>query len=170
MGDVLWNLAYALQLQERGTVNATSMVHTHAPEIVAGVGSSNADGSISVTGTNQVFSQLMTNDGRLTGSLPSYSSCKFLSTLDVLNNRLSGDIPIGFIPSNLKFLDLSGNNFTGKFQNLDFGTCLNLTMINLARNDLLGTGFPKLLMKYTAAPNSSDGLQGLSISVKKIAM
>nr|GEY90621.1 probable receptor-like protein kinase At5g24010 [Tanacetum cinerariifolium] len=64
MGDVLWNLEYALQLQEKGTVNATSMVHTRAPEIVAGVGSSNADGSISVTGTNQVFSQLMTNDGR----------------------------------------------------------------------------------------------------------
>nr|GEU43846.1 receptor-like protein kinase BRI1-like 3 [Tanacetum cinerariifolium] len=79
---------------------------------------------------------------KLTGSLPSYSSCKFLSTLDVSNNRLSGDIPTGFIPSNLKFLDLSGNNFTGKFQNLDFGTCLNLTIINLARNDLLGTGFP----------------------------
>ncbi|PWA82359.1 protein kinase superfamily protein [Artemisia annua] len=63
MGDVLWNLEYALQLQERGTVNATSVVHTGAPEIVAGVGSSNADGSISGTGTNQVFSQLMTNDG-----------------------------------------------------------------------------------------------------------
>lgn len=64
MGDVLWNLEYALQLQERGTVNATSVAPTRAPEIVAGVGSSNAEGSTSGTGTNQVFSQLMTNDGR----------------------------------------------------------------------------------------------------------
>lgn len=79
---------------------------------------------------------------KLTGNLPgSLSSCKYLSYLDLSNNRLSGDIPTGFI-STLTFLDLSGNNFTGKFQNLDFGTCQNLTVINLSRNDFSGTGFP----------------------------
>ncbi|KVI10199.1 probable receptor-like protein kinase At5g24010 [Cynara cardunculus var. scolymus] len=64
MGDVLWNLEYALQLQETETVGATSSNHTGAPEIAAGGGSSNVDGSVSGIRTSQVFSQLMTNDGR----------------------------------------------------------------------------------------------------------
>ncbi|KAJ0909913.1 putative protein kinase RLK-Pelle-CrRLK1L-1 family [Helianthus annuus] len=41
MGDVLWNLEHALQLQEAGSVNATSVGQTSEPNIIAGVGSSN---------------------------------------------------------------------------------------------------------------------------------
>ncbi|KAI7733195.1 hypothetical protein M8C21_022347 [Ambrosia artemisiifolia] len=83
------------------------------------------------------------SSNKLTGNLPSSMFyCKYLTVLDLSDNRLSGDLPTGFIPSSLQFLDLSGNNFTGKFQNLDFGTCQNLTVINLSRNDLTGTGFP----------------------------
>ncbi|XP_023740389.1 probable receptor-like protein kinase At5g24010 [Lactuca sativa] len=72
MGDVLWNLEYALQLQQTEaiteTVNPSDVGQTGAPEIVAGVGvgvgSSNGDGSLSGIRTSQVFSQLVTNDGR----------------------------------------------------------------------------------------------------------
>ncbi|XP_071709689.1 probable receptor-like protein kinase At5g24010 [Rutidosis leptorrhynchoides] len=64
MGDVLWKLEYALQLQVAGTSNAPCVGDTGGQEGVAGAGSSNVDGSQSVTGTIQVFSQLMTNDGR----------------------------------------------------------------------------------------------------------
>ncbi|KAD7480475.1 hypothetical protein E3N88_03611 [Mikania micrantha] len=56
MGDVLWNLEYALQLQEtESAVAASTDHHTGAPEIVSAAGPSNA---------NQVFSQLLTNEGR----------------------------------------------------------------------------------------------------------
>nr|XP_043634830.1 probable receptor-like protein kinase At5g24010 isoform X2 [Erigeron canadensis] len=64
MGDVLWNLECALQLQETESVDATSIGPTVAPEIASGVGSINVDGSLSDIRTSQVFSQLVTNDGR----------------------------------------------------------------------------------------------------------
>ncbi|MFS7946506.1 putative protein kinase RLK-Pelle-LRR-Xb-1 family [Helianthus anomalus] len=91
----------------------------------------------------QNLNMLNFSGNKLTGSLPSSMFyCKYLTVLDLSDNRLSGDIPTGFIPSSLQFLDLSRNNFTGQFQNLDFGTCPNLTVINLSRNDLTGSGFP----------------------------
>ncbi|KAL8192733.1 hypothetical protein R6Q57_027181 [Mikania cordata] len=61
MGDVLWNLEYALQLQEtESAVAASTDHHTGAPEIVSAAGPSNVD----VSRANQVFSQLLTNEGR----------------------------------------------------------------------------------------------------------
>lgn len=67
MGDVLWNLEYALQLQETGRqeeVRVGSDItapELPTPRVVPGM--DNVDGS-SGTRTSQVFSQLMTNDGR----------------------------------------------------------------------------------------------------------
>ncbi|KAF1878998.1 hypothetical protein Lal_00047670 [Lupinus albus] len=76
MGDVLWNLEYALQLQESGQLRET---HTDSSTneavnvtngIVLGSSSSNRteryydNNGCSEVGTSQVFSQLMTNEGR----------------------------------------------------------------------------------------------------------
>ncbi|KAJ0471241.1 putative protein kinase RLK-Pelle-CrRLK1L-1 family [Helianthus annuus] len=64
MGDVLWNLEYALQIQETESVDSARTGHTGAPETVFGDGSCNVDGSLSGSKTNLVFSQLLTNEGR----------------------------------------------------------------------------------------------------------
>ncbi|XP_059629177.1 probable receptor-like protein kinase At5g24010 [Cornus florida] len=77
MGDVLWNLEYALQLQEtgrrrepheNGDVTAPELP---APRVVLrdpssnnGIQEDNGDGTTDTTTTDQVFSQLMTNEGR----------------------------------------------------------------------------------------------------------
>ncbi|KAK1584392.1 hypothetical protein Q3G72_032603 [Acer saccharum] len=90
------------------------------------------------------------SDNKLSGKLvatPS-SSCKSLSTLDLSYNLLSGEIPPSFVadlPESLKYLDLSHNNFSGNFSDLDFGQCSNLTLINLSQNILSGPGFPQSL-------------------------
>ncbi|KAJ0948077.1 putative protein kinase RLK-Pelle-CrRLK1L-1 family [Helianthus annuus] len=54
MGDVLWNIEYALQIQETESVDSARTGHTGAPEIVSGDGSSNVDGSLSGSKTNIV--------------------------------------------------------------------------------------------------------------------
>ncbi|KAK1440149.1 hypothetical protein QVD17_05974 [Tagetes erecta] len=106
-------------------------------------------GNLSFASSYCNFQKLNFSGNKLAGNVPtSISSCKYLTSLDFSDNRISGDIPAGFIShglSTLQVLDLSGNNLTGKFQNLDFGTCRNLTVINLSRNDLTGTGFPASL-------------------------
>ncbi|XP_076920638.1 receptor-like protein kinase BRI1-like 3 [Bidens hawaiensis] len=92
------------------------------------------------------FQTLNISSNKLSGDINSLASCKYLTSLDLSNNGLSGDIPASVTSSSsLKALDLSGNNLTGKFQSLDFGTCQNLTTINLSRNNLAGTGFPASL-------------------------
>uniref|UniRef100_A0A5B7C7K4 Protein kinase domain-containing protein n=1 Tax=Davidia involucrata TaxID=16924 RepID=A0A5B7C7K4_DAVIN len=76
MGDVLWNLEYALQLQETGRRREPhedgdiTAPEPPAPRVVPGVSSSssrikgdNGDGTSDLT-TTEVFSQLMTNEGR----------------------------------------------------------------------------------------------------------
>ncbi|XP_057978894.1 receptor-like protein kinase BRI1-like 3 [Malania oleifera] len=91
------------------------------------------------------------SDNKLTGELgSSLSSCKSLSILDLSSNLLSGEIPPRFVadsPASLKHLDLSQNNFSGKFSNLDFGQCNNLTLINLSQNSLTGSELPTSLGK-----------------------
>ncbi|MFS7950081.1 hypothetical protein Hanom_Chr06g00579151 [Helianthus anomalus] len=54
MGDVLWNLEYALQIQETESVDSARTGHTGAPEIVSGDGSTNVDGLRSGSKTNLV--------------------------------------------------------------------------------------------------------------------
>ncbi|KAF8379564.1 hypothetical protein HHK36_029004 [Tetracentron sinense] len=76
MGDVLWNLEYILQLQETGTQrephedSTTNASMLPSPRVVPRVPSSNvriegdnSDGGSDIT-TSQIFSQLITNEGR----------------------------------------------------------------------------------------------------------
>ncbi|XP_015580902.2 receptor-like protein kinase BRI1-like 3 [Ricinus communis] len=75
-------------------------------------------------------------------------SCKSISGLDLSNNLLSGEIPTNFVadsPPSLKHLDLSCNNLSGSFSNLEFGHCNNLTLLSLSQNRLSGTTFPNSL-------------------------
>lgn len=85
------------------------------------------------------------SDNKLSGKLASdLSSCNSLSILDLSYNLLSGDMPSNFLsasPFSLNYLDLSHNNFSGKFSDLDFGKCVNLTVINLSQNILSGSQF-----------------------------
>ncbi|XP_071696553.1 receptor-like protein kinase BRI1-like 3 [Rutidosis leptorrhynchoides] len=111
------------------------------------------------------------SSNKLSGNFPSsVSSCKYLSYLDISNNRLKGDIPTFFIPSNMKVLDLSGNNLTGKFQNLDFGTCQNLTTINLSRNGLSGTGFPVSLTNCRVLERFDISHNGLKMKIPGVML
>ncbi|PON88860.1 Leucine-rich repeat receptor kinase [Trema orientale] len=90
------------------------------------------------------------SDNKLSGQLGvTLSSCKGLSTLDLSHNLLSGRIPSSFVadaPPSLEHLDLSYNNFSGKFSDLDLGLCSNLTWLNLSRTTLSGSEFPVSLI------------------------
>ncbi|XP_030510323.2 serine/threonine-protein kinase BRI1-like 1 [Cannabis sativa] len=89
------------------------------------------------------------SDNKLKGQLGvTLKSCKSLSILDISHNLLSGKIPSTFVadsPPTLKYLDLSYNNFSGKFSDLDFGRCGNLTWLNMSRTTLSGAEFPVTL-------------------------
>lgn len=90
------------------------------------------------------------SSNKLTGKLGTtdLSSCRSLLVIDISNNQLSGEIPPSFIadsPASLQHLDLSHNNFSGSFSGLDFGSCVNLTMLNLSSNCLSGNHFPSSL-------------------------
>lgn len=89
------------------------------------------------------------SDNKLPGKLNATSvNCKSISTIDLSYNLLSGEIPARFVADSsgsLKYLDLSHNNFTGKFSNLDFGRCGNLSVITLSQNGLSGAEFPASL-------------------------
>ncbi|OVA06970.1 Leucine-rich repeat [Macleaya cordata] len=104
--------------------------------------------------------------GRLNTSI---SSCKNLLTLDLSNNLLYGNIPANFVAagletqvSSLKFLDLSYNNFSGKFSDLSLGSCGNLTVLNLSFNSI--TGFVPLSLtncgQLQVLDLSSNGFTG----------
>lgn len=66
MGDVLWNLEYALQLQEsdRSASEAVNETTTIVPENSTSRIERNYDNDYSDISTSRVFSQLMNNDGR----------------------------------------------------------------------------------------------------------
>ncbi|XVF71002.1 hypothetical protein PTKIN_Ptkin11bG0206800 [Pterospermum kingtungense] len=94
----------------------------------------------------QNLNLLNISDNKLTGKLRiSRLSCKNLVVLDLSCNLFSGEIPMIFMPDSLvslKHLDLSHNNFTGKFSSLNFGQCSNLTLLSLSQNSLSDSAFP----------------------------
>ncbi|KAK4733839.1 hypothetical protein R3W88_008100 [Solanum pinnatisectum] len=66
MGDVLWNLEYAFQLQESGTLGEVPEISNELPvPVPEGLHNEvyNGDGASDIS-TSKVFSQLMTNEGR----------------------------------------------------------------------------------------------------------
>lgn len=94
------------------------------------------------------------SDNKLLGKMDatdlSLRSCLSLSSLDLSYNLLSGWIPPSFVadaPASLKYLDLSHNNFSTRFSDLDFGRCTNLTSLQLSHASLSGSGaeFPLTL-------------------------
>ncbi|XP_062079097.1 receptor-like protein kinase BRI1-like 3 [Humulus lupulus] len=101
------------------------------------------------------------SDNKLKGQLGvTLKSCKSLSTLDLSHNLLFGKIPSNFVADSspsLKHLDLSYNNFSGRFSALDLGSCSNLTWLNLSRTTLSGAEFPVTL-------NNCQLLQTLDLS------
>lgn len=107
------------------------------------------------------------SDNKLTGKLDTTpSSCKSISTIDLSYNLLSGEIPSNFVadsPDSLKYLDLTHNNFTGKFSDLNFGRCSNLSVIILSQNILSGAEFPpslrncQLLETFNLSHNTLQG-------------
>lgn len=86
------------------------------------------------------------SDNKLAGKLDIIlTPCKNLSTLDLSYNLLSGDLPAVNAPPSMVYMDLSHNNFSGKFSGLDLGNCANLTLLSLSHNGLSGTEFPTTL-------------------------
>ncbi|CAL1404881.1 unnamed protein product [Linum trigynum] len=63
MGDVLWNLEYALQVQESGSLREDSNANGD-PVMVVGNGDRSEENCSSEASTALVFSQLVTNEGR----------------------------------------------------------------------------------------------------------
>ncbi|CAH2033448.1 unnamed protein product [Thlaspi arvense] len=97
------------------------------------------------------------------GSAP--SSCKSLTTVDLSYNILSEEIPESFIadfPASLKFLDLTHNNLSGDFSDLNFGICGNLSFLSLSQNNISGDEFPISL-------SSCKYLETLNISRNNLA-
>ncbi|CAA6670791.1 unnamed protein product [Spirodela intermedia] len=88
------------------------------------------------------------SDNKLQGRLNAVSpSCKNLSVVDLSFNLLSGELPMDFMqlpPASLTEIHLAHNNFSGDFSEFQFGTCGNLTALDLSHNGLAG-GVPRSL-------------------------
>ncbi|CAK9157811.1 unnamed protein product [Ilex paraguariensis] len=109
------------------------------------------------------------SDNKLTGVLASsLSSCKSISTLDLSCNDLSGPIPATLVadsPAVLRFLDLSHNNFTGDILGLEFGSCRNLTVLNLSFNRLSVSEFPASLTNCQLLQTLDIGHNELNLGI-----
>ncbi|KAK5834572.1 Serine/threonine-protein kinase BRI1-like 1 [Gossypium arboreum] len=114
--------------------------------------------------TCQNLQLLNFSDNKFTGTLgfsPLY--CKNLIVLDLSCNLFSGPIPPSLMLNSLELLDLSHNNFSGKFSTLNFGQCSNLTQLSLSHNTLSDSGFPVSLKNchlLEALDLSHIGLRG----------
>ncbi|CAN0857913.1 Serine/threonine-protein kinase BRI1-like 1 [Linum grandiflorum] len=93
-------------------------------------------------------------------------SCSQLSVLDVSANSLSGELPSRFVadsPPSLQYLDLSANNFSSSFPDLNFGRCGNLSRLDLSRNRFRGAGFP-------IGFDNCSGLETLDLSQNELRL
>ncbi|KMZ65376.1 hypothetical protein ZOSMA_323G00020 [Zostera marina] len=90
--------------------------------------------------TSPVISILNLSGLGLTGKIPDFSDLKYLVSIDLSNNNLSGEIPNFFASfPDLQILNLAYNNFTGRIPNS-----------LLSKNESLQlnhTGNPRLIMK-----------------------
>lgn len=85
------------------------------------------------------------SDNKLSGRLGKISTtCGSLQVVDLSCNQFSGGIPMDFLSGlaveSVQHLDLSHNNFTGKFAQFEFGACSNLTVLDLSYNSLSSIG------------------------------
>ncbi|KAF9597993.1 hypothetical protein IFM89_023478, partial [Coptis chinensis] len=99
----------------------------------------NLQGSLPEFPESGSLENLILSDTNFTGKLPvSIGNLRFLSTLELPNCGFSGSIPASMSNlTRLQYLDLSSNNFTGTLPS--FGSSENLTLVNLAHNQLTGS-------------------------------
>ena len=75
----------------------------------------------------------------LTGTIPNDMNLPFLWSLDVHTNNLSGTIPKGIgLSSELIYLDLSGNNLTGRIYPSSMKNLIFMEFMYIHNNELTG--------------------------------
>ncbi|KAF9596542.1 hypothetical protein IFM89_012273 [Coptis chinensis] len=99
----------------------------------------NLQGSLPEFPESGYLENLVLSNTNFTGKLPvSIGNLRFLSKLELPNCGFSGSIPASMSNlTRLQYLDLSSNNFTGTLPS--FGSSENLTLVNLAHNQLAGS-------------------------------
>ncbi|KAF9598315.1 hypothetical protein IFM89_026604 [Coptis chinensis] len=99
----------------------------------------NLQGSLPEFPESGSLENLVLSNTNFTGKLPvSIGNLRFLSKLELPNCGFSGSIPASMSNlTRLQYLDLSSNNFTGTLPS--FGSSENLTLVNLAHNQLAGS-------------------------------
>ncbi|KAH0470989.1 hypothetical protein IEQ34_000712 [Dendrobium chrysotoxum] len=80
---------------------------------------------------------LLLLQNQLSGQLPVFSEASLLNNIDLSNNNLQGKIPMSlFQLSGLEFLSLAMNNFTGFFQLDSMLFLMNLSYLDLSNSGL----------------------------------
>ncbi|XP_062194597.1 brassinosteroid LRR receptor kinase BRL1 [Phragmites australis] len=98
------------------------------------------------------------------GRLPELAPCSEVAVLDVSWNHMSGALPVGLMataPTNLTYLSIAGNNFTGDVSGYGFGGCANLAVLDWSYNGLSSTKLPPGLA-------NCRGLETLDMSGNKL--
>ncbi|CAA3000985.1 MDIS1-interacting receptor like kinase 2-like [Olea europaea subsp. europaea] len=122
----------------------------------------------------RVLEILTVNSNRLSGPIPeSLRKCSSLVRLRFDNNQLSGNVSeeFGVFP-NLKFMDLSSNNFYGELLSV-WGSNKRLQALKIAKNNLTGNIPPEFgrLSQLQVLDLSSNQLRGeISKEIGKLTL
>ncbi|CAG7859876.1 unnamed protein product [Brassica rapa] len=84
----------------------------------------------------QHLKTLSLSNNNFTGNIMSLSNNNNLQKLDLSHNNLSGTIPSSL--GSIKYLDLTGNSFSGTLSNDLFTNCSSLTYLSLSHNRFEG--------------------------------